>query len=141
MPTVSVEFQTPTGYENFFITISKLVSEDLGLSIQGSEAPFQGFHVVRTVFGQGACSKDGRIKPDDVLKMVNGRSLFALSSKEVIQLLHQPTGRVTLMVTRKKQPITDLEVNETGTAALATVDTRRQKEHIRQKYDTKVSVF
>ena len=53
MPAISVEFQTPSGYENFFITISKLASEDLGLSIQRSEAPFQGFHAIRTVFGQG----------------------------------------------------------------------------------------
>ena len=53
----------------------------------------------------GACFKDGRIKPDDILKMVNGRSLFALSSKEIIHLLHQQTERVTLMVARKKQPI------------------------------------
>uniref|UniRef100_A0A6Q2YSM7 Multiple PDZ domain crumbs cell polarity complex component n=1 Tax=Esox lucius TaxID=8010 RepID=A0A6Q2YSM7_ESOLU len=74
--------------------------DGLGFSIVGGfGSPHGDLPIyVKTVFGKGAASEDGRLKRGDQIMAVNGQSLEGVTHEEAVGILKRTKGTVTLTV-------------------------------------------
>ncbi|ROL42239.1 Multiple PDZ domain protein [Anabarilius grahami] len=74
--------------------------DGLGFSIVGGfGSPHGDLPIyVKTVFGKGAASEDGRLKRGDQIIAVNGQSLEGVTHEEAVCILKKTKGTVTLTV-------------------------------------------
>ncbi|KAL0970305.1 hypothetical protein UPYG_G00240130 [Umbra pygmaea] len=74
--------------------------DGLGFSIVGGYgSPHGDLPIyVKTVFGKGAASEDGRLKRGDQIMAVNGQSLEGVTHEEAVGILKRTKGTVTLTV-------------------------------------------
>ncbi|XP_062372034.1 multiple PDZ domain protein [Sardina pilchardus] len=74
--------------------------DGLGFSIVGGfGSPHGDLPIyVKTVFGKGAASEDGRLKRGDQIMAVNGQSLEGVTHEEAVAILKRTKGTVTLTV-------------------------------------------
>ncbi|KAJ8336142.1 hypothetical protein SKAU_G00394850 [Synaphobranchus kaupii] len=87
----------PTQYER--ITLDR-GSDGLGFSIVGGfGSPHGDLPIyVKSVFGKGAASKDGRLQRGDQIVAVDGVSLGGVTHHEAVEMLKRTRGSVSLTV-------------------------------------------
>ena len=95
--SLSPSLFSPTEYT---ITLKRDNSESLGFSIVGGVNSSRGNSPVyiRSIAPQGIAAQDGRLQSGDELISINGLSTTSMSQKEVVQIIKQSTGNITLTI-------------------------------------------
>ncbi|XP_062304988.1 multiple PDZ domain protein isoform X3 [Osmerus eperlanus] len=98
--TPSTIFQDDLGPPQYKSITLERGPDGLGFSIVGGfGSPHGDLPIyVKTVFGKGAASEDGRLKRGDQIMAVNGQSLDGVTHEEAVGILKRTKGSVTLTV-------------------------------------------
>ncbi|KAM6949617.1 multiple PDZ domain protein [Aplochiton taeniatus] len=99
LPPSSI-FQDDLGPPQYKTITLERGTDGLGFSIVGGfGSPHGDLPIyVKTVFGKGAASEDGRLKRGDQIMAVSGQSLEGVTHEEAVGILKRTKGSVTLTV-------------------------------------------
>ena len=82
------------------ITLVRNGKESLGFSLVGGVNSSKGNSpvYVRSIAPHGLAAEDGRLQPGDEILRINGVTLCNMSQDEVVQVIRQTVGSVTLII-------------------------------------------
>lgn len=92
-----VHLLSPTEYS---ITLRRGGAESLGFSIVGGVNSTRGHSPVyiRSIAPKSIAWEDGRLQSGDELTAINGISVTSMSQKEVVQVIKNTSGNITLTI-------------------------------------------